>query len=128
MFTRYITLQVYRLVATLFCSGFLCLLCIAQPGIEGTVNEAKGKKIARASVELLSAKDSSLVKGSLTDGDGNYFFKNIRPGQYLVSSSYTGFEKAFSSLIQFDGKKKLCCTSATPYRVFKGTESHHCSG
>jgi iron complex outermembrane recepter protein len=64
--------------------------------ISGTVTDASSKGIHSATVSLLRAKDSSLVKFSPTDKNGVYEFENIKDGKYLVSASNVGYSKVLS--------------------------------
>jgi hypothetical protein len=47
---------------------------------------------------LLSAKDSSLVKGMVTSEKGAYSLDYVKPGQYLMLASMVGYKKAYSSV------------------------------
>src|SRR5215470_10816719 len=68
--------------------------------ISGTVTDASAKAIHSATVSLLRAKDSSLVKFSPTDKNGAYEFENIKDGRYLVSASNVGYGKAVSATFE----------------------------
>ncbi len=70
----------------------------------GSVKDEQGKALASASVSLLKAKDSALVKTAVTDKEGKYEFENIKQGKYLVSISSVGYNKNFSSSIDVAGK------------------------
>src|SRR5215203_3222437 len=71
--------------------------------IRGTVKDEEGKSMQSATVSLLRALDSSLVKAALSDKNGNYEFISIKEGNYLLSYSSVGFEKKFSKLFHHDG-------------------------
>ncbi len=68
----------------------------SQSVINGTVVDEYGAPVSNATVLLLHAKDSSLVKGTLTAPSGRYSFKEISPGNYILSSSFTSFRQVFS--------------------------------
>lgn len=61
--------------------------------IKGKVLEINGKPLPFVNVLLLSAKDSSLVKGAVSDTLGSYAIDNIRNGTYLISASMIGFKQ-----------------------------------
>lgn len=64
----------------------------AQGGISGIVaDSASGEALARASVAVRSARDSSLVTGAITDNDGNFTISGIRPGRYYARVSFVGY-------------------------------------
>ncbi|MGH7238710.1 MAG: carboxypeptidase-like regulatory domain-containing protein, partial [Candidatus Saccharimonadales bacterium] len=60
---------------------------------------ADGKRgpIPFATVTLLKASDSSLVKGAVADGEGHYSFSVERAGQYRVSASALGMVRTWST-------------------------------
>ena len=69
------------------------------------------KTLASATVCLLKAKDSSIVKMNLADGGGNYTFEGITPGEFLVSVTVMGYQKAFSGRFTVDnGDHKILST------------------
>ena len=63
--------------------------------ISGVITDESQKPLQSASVSLLRAKDSSLVKIAVTNKDGKYEFENIIEGKFLVSVSSVGFQKRF---------------------------------
>ncbi len=72
--------------------------------IWGTIKDEQGKALPSASVSLLKAQDTALVKIAVTDKEGKYEFENIRQGKYLVSISLVGYKKSFSNHIDVTGK------------------------
>ncbi|MEO5781632.1 MAG: TonB-dependent receptor [Ginsengibacter sp.] len=68
--------------------------------ISGSIIDGGDQKIIdAATVSLLKAKDSSLVKISLTDKQGNFAFENVKNGNYVVMASSIGHRKVYSSSI-----------------------------
>ncbi len=72
----------------------------AQAKIHGAVANADGRRVAGASVLLLHSADSALVKGTVTDSNGDYFFENIAGGEYYISVSHTGLLSQRTSLFR----------------------------
>lgn len=68
--------------------------------ITGTITDNTGKTLQAASVSLVKAKDSALVKLAITGKDGTYEFENIKEGDYLLTITSVGFEKKFSDFFQ----------------------------
>ncbi|WP_295648257.1 outer membrane beta-barrel protein, partial [uncultured Mucilaginibacter sp.] len=64
--------------------------------ISGAVLDEKIQPLAYATVALLKAKDSSVVKGAITNDAGIYTFEHLNQGKYLVRVSTVGFFKAYS--------------------------------
>ncbi|QHV99511.1 outer membrane beta-barrel family protein [Spirosoma endbachense] len=79
----------------------------AQSGtIKGAVVDSVTRKpLLEASVSLLLARDSSLVNFGITDGEGQFVFKNVTEGQYRVLVTYVGYRGA---------SKRVSVTKADP--------------
>lgn len=71
----------------------------AQTTLSGAVRDGAGKPLPFASVALLNARDSSLTKGTASDGQGAYTFENVRAGQYLVRATAVGYQKTHSTIL-----------------------------
>jgi len=72
----------------------------AQTGgkISGSIKDGGNQKVIdAASISLLRAKDSSLVKAAVTDKDGNFSFEDIKDGSYLVLGTSVGHVKVYSN-------------------------------
>lgn len=79
----------------------LCLpaqLLFAQYRIEGTIHNKGSEALKSASVLLLTQKDSTLVKGTMTDEQGKFLFDNISPASYLLHLSALGFRTEIQEL------------------------------
>ncbi len=75
---------------------------IAQTGglVSGSIKDGGNQKIIdAASVSLLKAKDSVLVKVAITDKAGNFSFENVKDGDYLVLATSIGHVKTYSSTV-----------------------------
>ena len=60
--------------------------------IRGTVAESGTlEPLIQASVRLLAARDSSIVKTAVSDIDGNFTLDNVKAGRYIVEASYVGY-------------------------------------
>jgi iron complex outermembrane receptor protein len=68
--------------------------------VTGIVEDGSGKGLSAATVSLLAANDSAVLKINVADKDGVFRFDNIQEGRYLVSVSAVGFQSAYSQLFQ----------------------------
>ena len=59
--------------------------------IKGNVVDTSNTALAFSSVLLLTPADSVLVSFSRTDDKGNFEFKNIKRGKYILKASYVGY-------------------------------------
>lgn len=64
--------------------------------ISGFVKESSGNGLPYANVLLLQQKDSSFVKGLITQEDGSYSSENLEKGNYIVMTSMVGYQSAYS--------------------------------
>ena len=78
--------------------------------INGNVNDGNGKPVEFATITLLRAKDSVLVKGQLTDEKGNFEIENVGEGEYIIATSQLGYEKTFSKPVLIDASHLIVKT------------------
>jgi outer membrane receptor protein involved in Fe transport len=75
--------------------------------IQGSVKDETGKGLTSATVSLLRAGDSVLLKMAVSETSGSFEFSNIREGSYLLSVSTVGFDKAFTKTFAFNANQVL---------------------
>ena len=78
------------------------LLPVKAISIRGQVVSAQGTGFVYVAIGLHTAKDSTLVKGTLTDSLGNFEFLNLKIGQYLVSGNATNGTKIYLKKFSLD--------------------------
>lgn len=64
--------------------------------VTGTIKVSNQQIIDAATISLFNSKDSTLVKTTVTDRDGNFLFENIQEGHYIVSAGSIGYKTAYS--------------------------------
>ncbi|MCF0052407.1 TonB-dependent receptor family protein [Dyadobacter sp. LJ53] len=79
----------------------IILICAALPAmsqsrIKGKIVEKGDQGAAYATIALIAASDSSVVKGAVTDESGVFEIDNIANGNYLVNVQYVGYKKKWS--------------------------------
>src|SRR5688572_9435107 len=92
-----------RKLFTLLAGILLYTVSFAQSKIgkiSGSITDESQKPLQSASVSLLRAKDSSLVKIAITNKEGKYEFENIVGGKFLLSVSSVGFQKKFGQSLE----------------------------
>jgi outer membrane receptor protein involved in Fe transport len=82
---------------------------IAQNGIirGKAIDNTSRKSVEFASVALLSAIDSSLVKGAMTDTSGVFELSNIKEGTYILTISSVEFQKVFRGPLMINLQQTL---------------------
>ena len=92
-----------RNLFTLLTGLLLSILTYSQAidgKISGAITDESQKPLQAATVSLLRAKDSSLVKIAVTDKEGKYDFDKIKEGKYLLAVSSVGFQKRFGQTVE----------------------------
>lgn len=65
--------------------------------VSGYVKDAQGTPVSAATVSLLKASDSSVVKLAVSKESGFYIFSGIKTGNYRVSVTHVGFNRFVSA-------------------------------
>ncbi len=74
--------------------------------VTGSIKDGGQQKIIdAASVSLLKAKDSSLVKVAITDSAGNFVVENVKDGAYLVLATSIGHSKTYSKVFSVSSEQ-----------------------
>ena len=104
----YQTLLVTALFMTmqLISSEAFAQLKIAGLKISGTVLNEEQKPLDYVTINLLKAKDSSLVKTAITDLKGIYTFENMAAGDYFISAMMMGYKKGLSESFSINNSNK----------------------
>jgi outer membrane receptor protein involved in Fe transport len=64
--------------------------------VTGKVLDEKQKAFPYTTVSLYRAKDTLLIKGSVTDDKGEFIFQSVPEGAYLIAASQIGYQKKFT--------------------------------
>ncbi|PJJ83501.1 outer membrane beta-barrel family protein [Mucilaginibacter auburnensis] len=92
--------SIYTLLLTITCT----VTALAQTSkITGTLNDGAAKPVEFATVSLLRAADSSIVKGALSNEKGNYAFDNVAKGSYVIKATSVGYNTGKSAAFTVDG-------------------------
>ncbi|MDF2430684.1 MAG: iron complex outerrane recepter protein [Mucilaginibacter sp.] len=96
---QYTLLLLIAGTASLFAQG-------AKPAakVSGSLLDEKGKPMYYATVSLLKAQDSSVIKGTLSNDAGAYTFDHINAGSYVVKATVVGYQKAASKTFILTGE------------------------
>ncbi|MES2275684.1 MAG: outer membrane beta-barrel family protein [Bacteroidota bacterium] len=64
--------------------------------ITGTIVNEQNKPVEFATVSLLRAKDSAVVKGALGNDAGLYTLNRVAPGNYIIKTTMVGYNRGLS--------------------------------
>ena len=93
----------------IFILSVLCLsgsTLFAQSTLSGTVLDEAGKPIPFATIGLLAAQDSSLVKATSADPTGVYVLEDLPSGRYLVKATSVGYHEKFTAYFELANSPK----------------------
>ncbi|MGZ4117729.1 MAG: TonB-dependent receptor domain-containing protein [Bacteroidia bacterium] len=88
MRTQFYLSVFFLLITTSIIAGNL-----SGSAIKGNVIDEEKKPLEYVVVTLLKAEDSTLQTGMLTSSDGKFFFGGLKTGNYIITLSFTGFDK-----------------------------------
>ncbi len=72
----------------------------SQVSLTGSVLDAQSQPVSFANALLLSATDSSLVKGAITDDQGIFTLTTDQPGLYLIRVAMIGYRDYYSAPLE----------------------------
>lgn len=93
--------------ALLICMLLITSMLRAQYIVKGKVADKNNAGAAYATVALLAATDSSIVKGGLTNENGDFQIDHPLKGAYRISVQYVGFAKAFTNQFTLNDTNKI---------------------
>lgn len=70
--------------------------------ISGKVVDSAGEPMIQASLRLLTPRDSTQVKGSVSDTAGRYSLLNVSKGSYILEASYVGYNTEYVNVTVSD--------------------------
>lgn len=88
----------------------LCISALNAQKISGNVVQSDGKAAEYATVLLMNAADSLLVKGAITNDAGAYEMEGIAPGRYFIQSNLVGNGKGSSDVFDHNNSDKNLTT------------------
>ncbi len=95
----YLPLLPFMHITKSFLFLVFCLLSVMafsqSAALNGIVTDEQGKPLTGASVVLLKAADSTLIKGTATDINGYFELTENRPGFFLLRISFISYQNYF---------------------------------
>lgn len=78
-----------------------------QAKITGKLLDEKQSAISFATLSLLNRTDSNLVKGTISNEQGDFIFENINVDKYIIKIEAVGFETKLLEVNQIDTSKLI---------------------
>lgn len=79
---------------------------VSQTSIKGKLVTKENEPIPFATIALIKAKDSSIVKGNFTKEDGTFEFEKIPTGNYIIKGMVVGMSNKFSNSFEITENQK----------------------
>lgn len=80
---------------------------MSQAQISGAVQSAEGEPLPFVNVLLLSATDSTLVKGEISGDDGTFVLTDLTASDYRLLFSMVGYAEQYSDIFQLSKGQRL---------------------
>lgn len=102
---KYFIIKIFFFTLLLFTAGIVSAQNIKPVAtISGSLIDEQGKPLDYATVTLLKAHDSTVVKGTLSNQSGDYLFDHINSGSYIIRATVVGYRKASSRPFTVNGE------------------------
>ena len=83
----------------------LTTLGFSQQKISGMVADSLGAPVPFAPIGLFSKPHNTLIKGTITDENGNYVMDNLKRGMYFFKISASGYQDKLIDSLELDSTK-----------------------
>ena len=94
-------------LATIFFILFTVLPLTSQIKLSGIIVDATNKESLEFANLVLLKPDSTFIDGTSCDSTGFFFFNNLSQGDYILSSTYTGYNRLFISISNLESDRDL---------------------
>lgn len=98
--------NITRCVAGLLAFTTICFSAFAY-NITGSVTDTTGEPLVGASVRLLTARDSSMVRSAVADVNGRFTLKDVPKGKFITEVSYIGSKTEYRNVSMTDANLTL---------------------
>lgn len=95
--------RIKPIAVLLFVMTYHLSASMAQVRIQGIVTDISGKPFQAANVILINARDSVMIKGTISDSNGSYSFENIKAGKYRITANFIGFKQVYTTEFTLEG-------------------------
>ncbi len=86
---------------------FYSFFCFSQNNIQGKITDASSESVPFVNVILHNFDSKQIVKGAVSDDNGNYILEDVQPGTYFIKVSSLGFETITTEKITISSNKTL---------------------
>lgn len=80
---------------------FMSITSLKAQTISGHIKDADNKPLAKASVAILKAADSTVLKMAASGDNGGYKIEGVPSGKYFISTTMIGYTRVYSGPFEF---------------------------
>jgi hypothetical protein len=95
-------LRIIKIIITCYVCTLLPSKVGAQNYIKGVITDSTKTPVPFCAMALLNASDSSLIKGNVTNDNGEFVFEPVAKGDYLIKTANVGFLPFHSHIFKID--------------------------
>jgi len=107
MWVKNISKKIIVIIIVSISCGLYSTQILGKSEISGVVLDSLSQEgLPYSTIQILSLVDSSLVKGAIADGEGNYLIKDVPFDEYIIMASYMGYTKSKKMLIVQSNKER----------------------
>ncbi len=92
-------------IVSLLTISCLAVATLIAATVKGKIVDSQGQPLIGATATLLALPDSTIATGSMTDAEGAYLFKDIKPRRYVIKASMTGMDTQMTDFTVADTTK-----------------------
>ncbi len=94
-------------IFSLLSVSLLTVATLIAATVKGKILDSHGQPLIGATATLLALPDSTIVTGSMTDADGGYQFKELKPLRYAIKASMIGMDTEMTDFTVADTTKLI---------------------
>lgn len=87
-----------KILLAILLSGVFMSLKAQVSSVNGLVTNEKGEPLPSATVVLLDPSDSTMISFGISNAEGAWEIKAVRPGNYLMQFAFLGYETAYRAI------------------------------
>ncbi len=92
---------------------FVSVFSFSQNFIKGVIIDSTQAPISYCSMALMNAKDSTQVKGNVSDSMGLYIFEKVKTGNYFIKFAAVGYKSLNTATFTVDSLSQITLPNQT---------------
>ncbi|MDE6479744.1 MAG: TonB-dependent receptor family protein [Muribaculaceae bacterium] len=94
-------------IISLLSVSLLAVATLIAATVKGKIVDSQGQPLIGATATLLALPDSTIITGLMTDAEGAYLFKDLKPRRYAIKASMIGMDTEITDFTVADTTKTI---------------------